>query len=322
MDASHGTERRFDRDGAAVARSGPPGTWFRAEAPGSSRAQGDSSPVTLPQDLLGRLINRARLARSRGDQQSPPKFSHLDEETVLRRFLHHLGTAEKCAVDIGASDGVTMSNTLALFRDGWKGLAVEPDGGRFARLAMAHAELDTALARAKVTPLNVTHLLRAYDVPEDFTFLSLDIDGYDYFVLEALLDAFRPKLICAEINEKIPPPLEFTIRWDPEFAWAGDHFYGQSIAQLGQLVAASGYDLLELHYNNAFLAPRELGLGPPLTPDEAYQQGYVGQPDRREKFPWNADVDHVLEMDPPEAETFFLAFFERYEGRFELTRPH
>lgn len=81
------------------------------------------------------------------------------------------------------------------------------------------------------------------------------------------------------------------------------------------------YELLELHYNNAFLAPRELGLGPSLTPEVAYQQGYARQTDRREKFPWNADVEEVLEMDPSEAETFFLSFFERYEGQFELTRP-
>lgn len=271
--------------------------------------------------MLGRLRNRALPARRGGDQQPPAKFSHLDEEVVLAQFLHRLGPVEKYAVDIGASDGVTMSNTFALFRDGWNGLAVEYDGARFARLATEHAELGTALARAKVTPLNVADLLRAYDVPSDFTFLSLDIDGYDYFVLQALLAAFRPKLICAEINEKIPPPLEFTVKWDPAFAWNGDHFYGQSIAQLGALVEESGYELLELHYNNAFLAPRELGLGPSLTPEDAYQRGYSGQPDRREKFPWNADVEHVLDMDPAEAEAFFLTFFQRYEGQFALTRP-
>lgn len=271
--------------------------------------------------MLGRLRNRALPARRGGDQQPPVKFAHLDEEAVLAQLLQRLGgPVEKYAVDIGASDGVTMSNTFALFRDGWNGLAVEYDGERFARLAAEHAELGTALARTKVTPLNVADLLRAYDVPRDFTFLSLDIDGYDYFVLEALLGAFRPKLICAEINEKIPPPLAFTVKWDPAFAWNGDHFYGQSIAQLGALVEKSGYELLELHYNNAFLAPRELGLGPSLTPEDAYQRGYASQPDRREKFPWNADVEHVLAMDPAAAEAFFFAFFAAYEGQFDLTR--
>lgn len=270
--------------------------------------------------MLRRLRNRALPARGDGDRRPPAKFSHLDEEAVLTRFLHRLGAVEKYVVDIGASDGVTMSNTLALFRDGWNGLAVEYDGARFARLATEHAGLDTALARVKVTPLNVVDVLRAYDVPSDFTFLSLDIDGYDHFVLEALLAAFRPKLICAEINEKIPPPLAFTVKWDPAFAWSGDHFYGQSIAQLGALVETTGYDLLELHYNNAFLAPRELGLGPSLTPEDAYEQGYAGRPDRRDKFPWNADVEHVLGMDAAEAEAFFLAFFQRYEGQFTLTR--
>ena len=35
-------------------------------------------------------------------------------------------------------------------------------------------------------------------------FLDLDIDGYDYFVLETLLSKHKPKLISCETNEKIP----------------------------------------------------------------------------------------------------------------------
>jgi hypothetical protein len=54
--------------------------------------------------------------------------------------------------------------------------------------------------------------------------------------------------------------------------------------------------------------------------EDAYERGYAGRPDRREKFPWNSDVDHALEVDPADAESFFLSFFEKYDGRFELSR--
>jgi hypothetical protein len=63
-----------------------------------------------------------------------------------------------------------------------------------------------------VTPNNVVSLLLANDTPKEFAFLNLDLDGYDYFVLEQILTHYRPKLICKEINEKIPPPIKFSVK--------------------------------------------------------------------------------------------------------------
>jgi len=248
-----------------------------------------------------------------------PKFAALDEEVVIRELLAKLKRFDKYAVDIGASDGWSFSNTYSLFRGGWNGLAIEYDDERFAQLTAAHTNFKTRLAHMKVTPLNVVELLKAHGVPPNFSFLSIDIDGYDYFVLAALLRVFRPKLICAEINEKIPPPLKFTVKWEPDHAWIGDHFFGQSISKLGELADMYRYSIVALHYNNAFLAPTELDVGPSLTPAEAYDRGYASRPDRRDKFPWNADVDAALDMSPREAEAFFVSFFAKYEGCYELT---
>jgi Methyltransferase FkbM domain len=245
-----------------------------------------------------------------------PTFSAGDAETEIRRFLEGLGSVDRYAVDIGASDGWTSSNTYFMFRRGWKGLALECDDGRFEQLRSLHARFKTEVVHAKVTPLNVVELLRSHDVRPDFTFLSIDIDGYDYFVLEALLTQFRPKLICAEINEAIPPPLRFSVKWDPDHSWSGDHFFGQSISQLAALGRENNYALVGLHYNNAFLAPSELDVAPSLTAEEAFQRGYAA----REHFPWNEDVEPALAMDAAEAEAFFRELFAAYEGRYELVR--
>lgn len=247
-----------------------------------------------------------------------PTYSSLDEEEVVRRLVGRLGRVEKYAVDIGASDGVRGSNTYSLFRRGWRGVAVECDGEKFRGLQSAHAGLGTRLVHAKATPPDIVDLLRAHGVPKEFTFLSIDIDSYDYFVLDALLDAFRPLLICAEINETIPPPLRFTVLWDPGHAWNGDLFFGQSISQLAHLAETKGYALVELHYNNAFLVPRELDVAPALTPEEAYRRGYAARRDRAEKFPWNKEVDAALSMNAKDAEAFFRSIFADYQGRYEL----
>jgi len=143
--------------------------------------------------------------------------SNFGEERIIGEWLARVPPRHRVYVDIAAGDGVTMSNTLALARAGWNGLAVEGDAALFADLTRAYARYPKVrLASAMVTPDNVADLLRAHDVPREFGVLSLDIDGYDHFVLDRLLEAFRPGLICAEINEAIPPPVKFSVTSDPD----------------------------------------------------------------------------------------------------------
>jgi hypothetical protein len=246
-------------------------------------------------------------------------YSNFGEDGIIRDLLGKIAVRHRFAVDIGAGDGETMSNSYALFAAGWEGLAAEWDGGKFARLAYRYAGFPGArLARARVTPENVLGLLAAAEAPREFGFLNLDIDSFDHFVLERLLTAYRPSLICAEINEKIPPPLRFSVKWDPAHHWAQDHFFGQSLSMLDELGKRQGYVLAGLEYNNAFLVPRELSPSPALSVAEAYRAGYAERPDRLARLPWNRDMEPLLKMDAEAAKAFVREKFSAYEGKYVL----
>jgi tetratricopeptide (TPR) repeat protein len=246
------------------------------------------------------------------------KYSYLDEESIIEKYINLMKLESKYCVDIAASDGITMSNTYFLFQRGWSGLAVEYDNRKFSALAAHYVDFPNVnLSKSMVTPDNVISLLKAYQVPENFGLLNLDIDGYDYFVLNELLKSFRPSLICTEINEKIPPPLKFTVKWHPKYVWENNHFYGQSICQLNILCERYDYALVELHYNNAFLIPKELSPIASLTPAEAYQKGYLECPDRKEKFPWNADIEEIHQLSDEQALNYVNNFFAKYTGKFD-----
>ena len=67
-------------------------------------------------------------------QQSKSQFR---EETVLLPLLLHAAnlTGSRTFVEIGAFDGITYSNTLAIERcHGWRGLLIEGNPANFARL--------------------------------------------------------------------------------------------------------------------------------------------------------------------------------------------
>jgi len=245
-------------------------------------------------------------------------YSNLGEESIIKDFLNQLDH-KKIAVDIAANDGIFMSNTYHLYNSGYGGLAVECDNKAFASLANSYKKFENVLlSKAFVYPHNVVKLLEGYEIPYDFGFLSFDIDGYDYFVLKEMLQKYRPTLICAEINEKIPYPIKFTVKYSRDYVWGVNHFFGQSISQLHLLCDEFDYDLVELYYNNAFLVSKEKNKNlKKLEPGQAYREGYINKPDRTSKFPYNKDVDALLDMTPDKALEFINDYFKQYKGKYE-----
>jgi hypothetical protein len=248
-------------------------------------------------------------------------FSNFDEERILRGYVETLlppAARPRTAVDLGAGDGVKGSNTFALFAGGWRGMGVECDTRRARRLTKTYARLaGVSAVHAHVTPRGVVKLLKEHHVPREFDVLSLDIDSYDYLVLDALLSHFRPRIVVTEINEKIPPPVKFHVKYDAHFRLQ-HHFYGYSIASLDGLAARHGYAITELEYNNAFLAPRELYGEQRETAEEIYRRGYWLRPDRAKKFTSNRDVDVLQTMPAAEALKFIERFFAKHKGKYEL----
>jgi hypothetical protein len=260
-------------------------------------------------------FHEAKLSRKRGGHSS------LGEELLLKKFIDELLPADhsRTVVDLGAGDGARWSNTYALVRAGWRSLGVEYDSRKAVTLAKNYKYYAEAYAcRCRVTPYNVVPLLQAYSIEKDFSVLSLDIDSYDYWVLDRLLADYRPRLVLTEINEKIPPPIRFVVNYDPDFELR-HHFYGYSIESLAELCRRHDYALIQLEYNNAFLAPRELPGVRPLTADVAYREGYLERADRREKFRLNYDMEALHSLSPAEGVEFIKQFYAKFAGKYEVS---
>jgi hypothetical protein len=53
-----------------------------------------------------------------------------------------------------------------------------------------------------------------------------------------------------------------------------------------------------------------------LSPDEAYCAGYRDRPDRLIRFPWNEDMDPLLDLTPSEAVDAINSRFVAYRGEY------
>jgi hypothetical protein len=276
------------------------------------------STETKSPSLLTRLdfaLHRARLSLKK------KKYSRFDEEKILAKYIAALlpKAHGHTAVDIGAGNGVRWSNTFALFVGGWRGIGIEAGGKTFRRLKRAYRHHPNVVpCNERADPDRIASFLRSHGIEKNFEVLSLDIDGNDYWVLQAVLAEFRPRLIVAEINEKIPPPIRFIAKYDPNFQLR-HHFYGFSIMSVADLCRRYDYAILELEYNNVFLAPRELPGVIPLDPETAYSRGYLDRPDRKEKFALNFDLESVQTMNADDAVNFLNKFYAKERGKYYLS---
>lgn len=252
--------------------------------------------AALPDALWLQLKAMQRKTAFRG----PGPYS-LDEPIIL----HQVDAEQPRAhffVDIGAQDGVLGSQTLALAKRGWSGVSYEGDPQLCETMASLYRNLPAVSVRnAFVTPDNVRDLLRNDGVPTEFGFLNLDVDSYDYFILEALLGEFAPGVICVEINEVIPPPIRFSVKFGEKAGWSGDRFQGFSIQMAKDICIDFGYDIANLHYNNLILVKRANSTVTDEQIAAVYDKGYVQRENREKLFPWNAEYDRLRRLSPEEA---------------------
>ncbi len=260
---------------------------------------------------------RGMVFRGQSEQIVYPPAHSADE---INRLIDNLYIKEGHFVDIGAYDGISNSNTFPLLTQGWSGLAFEADRHRFVKMADLYRLLPVDIAATFVTPDNVVNLLKGFNTPIEFDFLSIDIDSYDYHVLEALLTEFHPTVIIAEVNEMIPPPLKFSMNFGEGCEMNLEkRFYGQSLAQLQMLCERFGYHIIHMHYMDVILVDKSYTEGEPESLESLYQSGFkdLPQPAYYKNYPF--DIERVQSAEPEEALELIKNGFADFEGQFTLT---
>ena len=214
-------------------------------------------------------------------------------------------------VDIGAQDGVLGSQSLGFAKKGWAGVCYEADPELCEVMSSLYGSMpDVKIRQGFITPENVCDLLSRDGVPENFGFLNLDVDSYDYFILESLLNKYSPQVICVEINEIIPPPIKFAVKYFPEIVWSGDNFQGFSIQIAKVICEKYGYAINQLHYNNLILVKRDNVSIDDKSIEEIYDAGYKNRPGRKEHFIHNRDHEQILDMEKDKAFEYIQDLFK------------
>jgi hypothetical protein len=132
-------------------------------------------------------------------------FSQNGEDGVLAEIFRRIGSGGRYFVEFGIESGREGNSVYLADVDGWSGLFIEADPQMFDELQGKYRATDRVrTARSLVTPDNIERLLTEAGVPEEPDLLSIDIDGQDYWIWEAIC-AFRPRVVVIEYNSRLDP---------------------------------------------------------------------------------------------------------------------
>jgi hypothetical protein len=271
--------------------------------------------IEVRHDRLERQIEQVRHALGRIEarqSQADPSlalqdhefraFSQWGEDGALQFLLRHVPIPGKTFVEFGVEDYTQCNTRFLLVNHNWQGLVIDGDAQNIERLRRSEVAWQHGLTpvHAFVTRDNINQILRDHGVTGEIGLLSIDIDGNDYWVWEAI-DAVRPAIVVVEYNHRFGAQAAVTVPYDEQFDRRAAHhsmiYFGASLAALCRLGARKGYSFVGCTRGgvNAFfvrndLRPEAIRV---LSPEEGYVAG---------QFCETRDTDGQLVKTSPEEE--------------------
>lgn len=171
-------------------------------------------------------------------------FSQNDEDGIVQEIFRRIGVDRSVFVEFGVQDGLQNNSRLLLYR-GWRGLWIEGDSDAYRRMQRSYrAELTSGLLQLRnsfVTKENIMDLIESARLGE-IDLLSIDIDGNDYWIWDAI--TLRPRVVIIEYNAKFRPPTAWVMEYNPEHRWDYTDYQGASLQSLSNLARRKGYSLV------------------------------------------------------------------------------
>lgn len=179
-------------------------------------------------------------------------FTQNGEDGIVQHIFERIGAGGRVCCEFGAWDGIHFSNCRNLILQGWQAVMIEGDHDKYTALAKTykdnpsvktiHRFVDTANNR-------LDHILNELEV-DSLDFLSIDIDGLDYEILESI--NMRPRVICVEVNAGHDPRSQSLIP-----SHIAKENVGQPLEIFVRTATEKGYNVV-CYTGNAFFVLQEL----------------------------------------------------------------
>jgi len=182
-------------------------------------------------------------------------LSQYGQDGVIEKIFDVIGTTNKYFVEFGSSGNDSgMGNTAYLRRRGFNGLLMDGSERPYGN------DVNDRIYDVKIefiSSSNINDLFKKYNVPNEFDFLSIDIDGQDFHVWNKLQD-YSPRVVSIEMNYHIEAGKDKVMPLNDNWIWPGNAISGSSITALKKLGNKKGYALVATCMSDAIFVRNDL----------------------------------------------------------------
>lgn len=180
-------------------------------------------------------------------------YSQNGEDGILWYVFSIIGTKTKTCVEMCAGSGRECNSANLIINHGWTGLLFDGDEKRVnhgKEFFASHQDtfvFPPKFVHAWITAENVDALIADNGYRGEIDLLSLDLDGVDYWIWEAI-NAVSPRAVIAEVQAIWGSERSVTVPYRPDFRaefYNGFGIYsGASLPAFVKLAQKKGYRLV------------------------------------------------------------------------------
>lgn len=191
--------------------------------------------------------------------------SQWGEDGLIQYLINRVEIENPIFVEFGVETYVESNTRFLLMNNNWSGLVI--DGSeqniQYIKNDPIYWQHNLKAECAFIDKNNINSLIQQNGISGDIGLLSVDIDGNDYWIWEAI-DVVNPRIVICEYNSLWGAVHAVSTPYNPEFVRSDSHFsnlyYGASIKAFTELAKTKGYSLVGSNKagNNIFFVRDDL----------------------------------------------------------------
>ena len=176
-------------------------------------------------------------------------FSQWGEDGIIQKLTNAIDIPNKTFIEFGVENFLESNCRFLMMKDNWSGFVIDGSSKNVNQIERSSFfwKFDIRAKAAFITSANISDLLKESGFEQDLGILSIDLDGVDYWILEAI-DYYEPRILILEYNAVFGADRSITVPNDPCFNRTSKHYsnlyFGASFSALRELASTKGYTLV------------------------------------------------------------------------------
>lgn len=192
-------------------------------------------------------------------------FSQWGDDGVIEWLVEHLSPLPQTFIEFGVENYSEANTRFLLMNRNWRGLVIDGSEENIEQIKKSDIcwRHDVTARAAFITRDNIDGIFTAHGFSGEIGLLSVDIDGNDYWVWEAI-QSVSPAIVvceyCAHFGDIHPVSVPYREDFLRHKAHYSGQYFGASIAALISLAKRKGYTFMGTNSSgiNAFFVRNDM----------------------------------------------------------------